>query len=70
MGVEHLSAADGCQNEMKLMSAERLRHYCEIWREKKAAEGNISKKVWHQVALLGLIYCQELSSFSFSADKQ
>lgn len=49
--MENLTATDGCQNEMKLMSAQGIRHYCEIRREKNTAEGNISKDVWHQVAL-------------------
>jgi hypothetical protein len=51
-------------------SGEGSKHQCEIRTERHRAEGNISKGIWHQVALWGLIYCQELPSLSVSKDTQ
>lgn len=42
---------DGCQNKMKHGSVEGIKHQCEIRTERHEAEGNISKGIWHQVAL-------------------
>ena len=64
------SVTDGCQNKMKPGSVEEIKHECEIRTERHRAEGSISKGIWHQVALWGLIYCQELLGLSFSTDTQ
>lgn len=42
---------DGCQNKMKHEPAEGIKHGCEIRTERHRAEGNLSKGIWHQVAL-------------------
>lgn len=42
---------DGCQNKMKPGSVEEIEHECEIRTERHRAEGNISKGIWHRVAL-------------------